>query len=552
MLKTLTIENYVLIQSLEINFGRGFSIITGETGAGKSILLGALSLILGQRVESNILKDKSKKCIVEGIFDISNYHFESFFEDNELDYSDITIIRREILPEGKSRAFINDTPVNLALIKSIGSKLIDIHSQHETLLLSDNLFQLKVVDTVAGHQELLEKYTSKFQDHRKLTGKLAELLAHSVKAKADLDYYQFQFDQLNEARLYDENEQKSLESELETLTHCEEIKLALDRTVKTLNGEDDPVISKLRNIMLSLSQVGSFITNAETLAQRLESVNIELKDIASEAGILNESVEYSSERIDQINTRLNQIYQLEQKHRAENPGELMRIRDELEKQIKHIANYDIEITELNAGVVKMKEELHKLAVRISENRKKVVPGIEKRIKELLSQMGIPAIQFKILSEQVNELNIRGIDNVRFLLSTNRNVEMQEISKVASGGEFSRIMLSIKSLLSSAQDMPTIIFDEIDTGVSGEIADKVGNILKDMSAGIQVINITHLPQIAVKGNDHFLVYKSEDAVSTNTNIKLLSEEEKLVEIAKMLSGNELTEAAFLNARDLLKN
>jgi DNA repair protein RecN (Recombination protein N) len=552
MLKSLSIENYALINSLEISLNKGFSIITGETGAGKTILLGALSLILGQRSDTGMLKDKSKKCIVEGVFQIENSQYGDFFSEHELDFDHLTILRREILPEGKSRAFINDTPVNLALLKELGTRLVDIHSQHENLLLTEKQFQIKVVDTIANHQELLEQYKNKYLLLKDLSRQYDSMLEKSQKAKSDLDYLQFQFSQLNDAKLNDENEQQYLESEYQTLTHAEEIKSSLHQAEQILNNDESSVIAQIRKIRNLITQVRSYFTKADEFLQRFESSSVELKDLASEISLLNQSIEHDPATIKNISERLNLIYSLQQKHHVSTLAQLIEIRENLGKEIFTITNYDTDIDQLKIQINNSINKLQDLSVKISRNRKKAIPTIEKTVCGLLIHMGMPHAKFSVNIRPAEEYMINGKDIIDFLFSANRNIEQQEISKVASGGEFSRLMLSIKTLLSRRGDMPTIIFDEIDIGVSGEIADKVGNILQEMSKSVQLINVTHLPQIAAKADYHFLIYKTEDDMTTATHIRQLNTSEQVIEIAKMLSGNELTNAAILNAKELLKN
>jgi len=552
MLQSLTIENYALINYLEIRFHRGLSIITGETGAGKTIFLDALSLILGQRADINVLKDKSKKCIVEATFLIENKKLCTFFKDHELDFDTLTILRREILPEGKSRAFINDTPVNLNLLKELGANLVDIHSQHENLLLSDNLFQLKVIDTKANHVQLIDQYIKEYLHHKELMQQSCQLLEKSQKAKADLEYLQFQFDQLNEAKLFDEDEQQVLENECQTLTHAEEIKAALINIEAVINDDEKSIHQQIRNIRNLLVQIKSFFPKTDEYLQRFESILIELKDINNEISTLNRSIEYNPGQISQINDRLTIIYNLQQKHHTSSIAQLIEIRVRLEKEIFTITNYETDIDNLKNCITKSLKILSELSDKLTKGRKKVIPSIEQTVSELLVQMGMPHARFTIAHELSEDFLHNGKDKVQFLFSANRNIAQQEISRIASGGEFSRLMLSIKKLLSLGTDMPTIIFDEIDTGVSGEIADKVGNILQEMSKKVQLINVTHLPQIAAKADVHFHVFKTYENQTTTTHIRKLDNSEQVIEIARMLSGNELTDAAILNAKELLRN
>jgi DNA repair protein RecN (Recombination protein N) len=551
MIQSLSIENYAIINSLEINFNRGLSIITGETGAGKSILLGALSLILGKRADNAILKDKSRKCIVEGTFDIRDYGFQDFFTENDIDYEDFTILRREISPNGKSRAFINDTPVNLNLLTETGIRFIDIHSQHQNLNLGNSQFQLKVIDCYSQTEELLKQYQEVFEFYRKLQKEYDELQEKARQSQSDLDYYQFQHDQLDAAKLKS-GEQDDLEQELETLSHAEEIKNSLDSSWGMLGGYDNSVLSQLKEVYAVINKIIKFFPGVADYGKRLESAYIELKDIANELEAIKEKIELDPKKLEYINERLDLIYSLEQKHKVTGIKELLDIKESLRQRIYEVTSYESMLEELRKKREDSEHKLGGLARKLSQRRQESLKSIQKEVTLLLTDLGIPNGRFEIKHSTVADYTINGIDRVQFLFSANKNIELQEISRIASGGELSRLMLSIKSLLSDSSGLPTIIFDEIDMGVSGEIADKVGNIIKRMSAGMQIINITHLPQVACKGDFHYLVYKSDEGESTTAHIKLLSNEERHIEIARMLSGEELTEAAMQNARELLKN
>ena len=549
MLQSIYIQNYALINELEIDFNKGLNIITGETGAGKSILLGALSLILGQRADTSVLKDKSKKCFVEAKFLIKKYQIKEFFKLNDLDYEDLTTIRREITNNGKSRAFINDTPINLSVLKELSSSLVDIHSQHENLLLGDDYFQLSLVDSFANHSELLEKYQNKFIDFNKLLSEYNKLVNNADKAKTDLDYLQFQFDQLESAKLVD-GEQTELEVELEQLNHAEEIKSNLSNSFHLLSVEEISIISNLKQAKNSIESISKYIKEGEELLNRIESVYIELQDINSEIDMINERIEHDPARIEFIRERLDNIYSLQQKHKVSTISELIEIKDELAKKIYLINSYDFETDKIKKQLENTREELVLIAKEISKNRSLIIPKIESKVIEMLQLLGIPNAEFKVEQVATDEFLSTGTEIIRFLFSANKNVALEELSKVASGGEISRLMLSIKSLIVETTTLPTIIFDEIDSGTSGEIADKMGVIIKRMSENIQVINITHLPQIASKGDFHYLVYKEDNHETTNTYIKLLTQEERIDQIAKMLSGEALTEAAIQNAKVLL--
>ena len=551
MLKSLYIDNYALIDNLEIDFKKGLSIITGETGAGKSILLGALSLILGKRAETSVLNNKSKKCVVEGIFNIRDYNLQAYFEKIDVDYDENTVIRREIGNNGKSRAFINDTPVNLDIINELTGKLIDIHSQHENLSLNNNLFQLKVIDNYGNLHQYVKDYQESFLDYQSHLQEFNTLKENYDKIKADLDYYQFQHDQLAEARLTP-GEQEELELEQEQLTHAEEIKTSLEGAVHLFAEDETGLINRIKNLQNLVTRIHKYLPQTQDLISRIESTYIELKDIDSELENICDHTSLNPERLDYVNRRLDLIFSLLQKHNAQSVIQLIDIRDDLKNKIEDIESADFKLDELSSGLLKKKETLVNRADKLSSERKKQIPEIEDRIKKLLHDLGIPNAGFMIRHLRSEDFNINGNDVIQFMFTANKNTPLLEISKIASGGELSRFMLAIKSLISGSVGLPTIIFDEIDSGVSGEIADKVGTIIKKMSEGMQVINITHLPQVASKGDYHYLVYKQDHESSTKTYIRQLNEQERHVEIAKMLSGKDLTDAAMENARELLKN
>ncbi|MDB5153415.1 MAG: recN [Mucilaginibacter sp.] len=555
MLQKLVINNYALIDNLEISFGNGLNILTGETGAGKSIILGALSLILGQRAESRYFFNQQKKCVIEGVFKISDFHLKNYFEDNELDYEAETILRREISADGKSRAFINDTPVNLTTIKQLGEKLIDIHSQHATLEINDPEFQLLVVDSVAKHGDLLTDYKSKFRAYKKATVKLQQLISESDKAKSDLDYYQFQFDELEKANLA-EDEQEKLEQELYTLNNAEEIKRNLLGACFLMQEGETSALIQLREAAHHLSLLEKFNPLIEELHERLKSTVIELKDIASEIETLEQHTHTNEARAIEINERLSIIYNLQKKHRVNNNAELLQLQEGLSEKIQQALFGDEEIEKLQKQIAAEKQELEKLAAQLSANRAKAIPDIQAQVMQSLAEMGMDSALLKIeqapLPPKAGDsiLGADGFDQVRFLFSANKGHTLAEMSKVASGGELSRLMLSIKSLIARYTALPTIIFDEIDAGVSGEVANKVGQIMERLAGHLQVITITHLPQIASKGQSHYFVYKDNGTATTYTRIKQLSEQERILEIAKMLSGDKPGESALQNARELL--
>ena len=548
MLQSLIVENYALIDKLEIEFKQGLNIITGETGAGKSILLGALGLILGQRADSSSLKNIEKNCIIEGVFNIEKMNLVAFFEDNDLDYDCHTTIRRIIAPTGKSRAYINDIPVNLNLLRDFGLKLIDIHSQHETLLISHQHFQLNVLDTAAGNGKLLAEYQLLYSTYKKEEQKLNNLLLEQQKSSADFDYYSFQLNQLIEASLTID-EQEQLEVEEKELSNAEIIKSELQFCSDAISNNEMAVIGTLKSCHLSLKKISEFFQKSNTLLDRIDSTIIELKDIGDELEVLNDKVDINPDRLLFIKERLDLLYTLQQKHRVSSVAELINIREDLDSKLSKIASFDEEIEKQKKIVEHTLANLSSAAKILSDNRRSTIPTIEEYVAKQLSELGMPYAKLKI-EISATEYSNTGIDKVIFLFSANKQLSFQEVSKVASGGEMSRLMLSIKTLLAKKGDLPTIIFDEIDTGVSGEVADKMGSIIKEVSQNIQVINITHLPQIASKGDFHFFVYKENNETFTSTQIKLLSKEERIIEIAKMLSGQNITPAAIQNAKSLL--
>ena len=550
MLQSLKIQNYALIDHIHIQFAPGFITITGETGAGKSILIGALSLILGNRADTSVLKDNDKKCVVEAAFDIENYGLKTIFERHDLDYEPESIIRREINNKGKSRAFVNDTPVNIKVLKELGEHLVDIHSQHQNLVLKDNHFQLDVVDSYAANSERLRTYQEKYREYRKREEEYNNLKSQSEKASSDLDYYQFQYEQLEKAKL-DPDEQQEMESELETLSHAEEIKQNLAGASHLLSGEETSIVTRLREAGDYIKKIIDFYPKAKEVSERLESSYIELQDLSNEIEVMSENVEHDPQRMEYIRERLDEIYSLQHKHHVSSVGELIEIRDDLQQKLEEINSYDFRLEELEKELKQKREALKQQADELSESRKKAIPDIEERITSMLQQLGIPNASFEIKRTDLEDFGNQGQDHVQFLFSANKNVALEDISKVASGGELSRLMLSLKSLIAETKSLPTIIFDEIDSGTSGDIAGKMGAIMKGMSGNMQVINITHLPQIASKGDYHYLVYKHDDNETTHTNIKQLEQQERIREIAKMLSGEELTDTALQNAREFLQ-
>ncbi|HLP74922.1 MAG TPA: DNA repair protein RecN [Bacteroidales bacterium] len=549
MLLKLSVRNYALIRELDIEFGNGLTIITGETGAGKSILLGALSLILGNRADTAVLLEKNEKCIVEGTFRIDEYELSGFFESNSLDYDPTTLIRREINPAGKSRAFINDTPVTINLLKELGDRLIDIHSQHQTLMLNDNSFQLRLVDSFAGAGKTMDDYKRNFLEYSSLKREFVEVSEKAEKSKSDLEYYRFQLSQLDDAKLK-EGEQKELEAEQEVLEHAGEIHSALSGSSELFSREGESVLAMLREIKNNLAKIKSFLPEAETLFHRAESSVIELDDLAAEIERLSLKIEADPGRLTMVNDRLDLIYSLMQKHKAKDDSELATKREEIRGLVDSIITSDERLSELEKKLKEAHSSLSRTAESISVKRMKVLPEIEQKVTDLLRQLGMPNGRFRIMLEKLPDFNSSGIDHADFLFSANRQVSPENLAKTASGGELSRVMLSLKSLLTKYNNLPTIIFDEIDSGVSGEVADKVGQILSGMGKYMQVVNITHLPQVASRGTRHYHVYKDDEHDSTFTRVKLLNREERVMEVARLLSGSEVTETAMRNARELL--
>ncbi len=549
MLKSLHISNYALIDELDINFHQGFNIITGETGAGKSIILGALGLILGQRADLNVLQQKDRKCTVEGTFQIKDYALEPFFEEEELDYDDLTILRREITPAGKSRAFINDTPVNLKVLQNLAIRLIDIHSQHQNLELGDRFFQLRLVDLVAGNESLLKEYGQVFQELSSQRKKLAVLQEEADKAKADLDYFQFQFQQLDEARLKDQ-EQEELEAEQGTLEHAEEIKLTFGQMTEDLEREEAGILLRLKEHLSQISKLAAFMPEARLIRERLESCYLELKDLVVESASIAEHAEHDPGRIQLVTERLDLIYSLQQKFRVGSVGELIALKNEFDQKIQQIASFDDEIEAVSKRVTELTALVNEQAEVIRGRRGAVAGLISESVEEVLQKLGMVNAILQVQFEPLEEAGVNGMDEVRFLFSANKSSVPLEISRIASGGEISRVMLALKTLITDSKSLPTIVFDEIDTGISGEVALKMGIILREMSSNMQVINITHLPQIAGKGQHHFKVYKYDGDERTFTSIRQLNDDERVEELALMLGGEKASETTRKTARELL--
>ena len=553
MLKSITIDNYVLIEHLEIDFHKGFSVLTGETGAGKSIILGAINLLSGQRADAKSIRQGADRCTIEGHFDISNYHLEDFFTDNGLDIdSSDTILRRDLSSNGKSRAFINDIPVTLTQLKELSNRLIDIHSQHQNLALGSQLFQTGFVDTIANNNNELNSYSKCFEEYIKLQKELSELKKQAANSNDDLDYIRFQYDTLLQAKLVD-GEQEELEEELEILEHAEEIKEQLYRASMLFDSDEGGVISNLKQILQSLRQASRNYSGAEELADRTESTLIEIKDIFAETTNAAESINFNPERLQQVNDRLDTIYSLQKKFKTDSVAGLITTMEQYGKQLDMAGSFDYIIEEVEKRLKNVEKALKKSADNLTSTRKKSASVIEKDISKMLVPLGIPNIQFHIDIQLKEIYDETGQDDIRFLFSANKAVPMQELSTVASGGELSRVMLSIKSLLAGAKTLPTIIFDEIDTGVSGAIADKMAQMMQQLCRnGHQVLAITHLPQIASYGEYHYKVYKEDNDDATRTGIMLLNRDERIIEIAQMMSGTSLSQAAIENAKSLIEN
>ena len=551
MLQNLRIQNFALIEETEVQLNQGLTVITGETGAGKSILLGALGLTLGNRADVSSLHDKTKKCIIEVQFNIKSYNLKSFFENNELDFGEITTIRREITPEGKSRAFINDTPTTLSILKELGDQLIDIHSQHETLLLKETNFQFELVDSFAQTNLLFAEYKKQFAQLTKLKKQLEELTAQELQAKKELDYFQFQFNELEEAAIK-VGVQQQLEEESETLENAEFIKGNLSKSSLAINGGDENIVSALALVKQQLQAVSKFGKQFNELFERINSVSIELKELVKDIDACEEDVVYDNVRLEEVNTQLDKLNRLLKKHGVNTEEQLLMIKDEIEAKLQQFSSLELSIEKTNKEIIALEKQCKALAKDLSDKRQKSTDGIEQKIKSMLTSLSMSNAQFKIDLKLLDNLTSNGLDAISFLFTANKGADFKELHKTASGGELSRLMLCLKALLAERTALPTIIFDEIDTGVSGDVADKIGNILFAMGKTMQVITITHLPQMASKGSNHLFVYKSDNKDKTTSSIKSLTKDERIVEIAKMLSTGTPTETALKNAKELLND
>lgn len=550
MLKHLYIKNYTLIDELDIEFREGFSVITGETGAGKSIILGAIGLLLGQRAESKTIKQGAEKCIVEAHFDLSRYDLAVFFEQNDIEFDATdTIVRRELTVAGKSRAFINDTPVSLVQMKELGEQLIDVHSQHQNLLLGKHDFQLQVVDIIANDEKELSAYQQSFQAFRATEQQLKALQEEIEQGQKEADFLQFQYDELSSAHLV-ADEQEELEAKSDTMTHAEDIKQALYETDSALSNDDTGVIQALRRSASLLNSIKNVLAPVAELAERVESTYVELKDVAAEVSDLLENIDFDPSELDAVNLRLDKIYELQKKYHVESVVELLTIQDNLQQRLSNIENSDEAVAELQQKLNVLKEECAKKADALTLKREKAAREIEKQMCKRLVPLGMPNVRFQISVER-DELSRNGQDKVSFLFSANTSTALQSVALVASGGEIARVMLSLKAMVSGAVKLPTIIFDEIDTGVSGKIAEQMARIMYEMGMqNRQVISITHLPQIAALGTTHYKVYKEETPQGTTSHMQMLDESQRVGELAQMLSGSNITEAAMENARQLL--
>ncbi|WP_282050023.1 DNA repair protein RecN [Maribacter aquivivus] len=549
MLSILSISNYALIDRLEVDFNKGFTVITGETGAGKSILLGGLSLVLGKRADLSSLRVKDQKCIIEGTFKIDTYGLQNFFEENDLDYEDSTVIRREILPSGKSRAFVNDTPVTLGVLSILGENLIDIHSQHQTMQLTENDFQLKLVDALANNQKRLSEYRKGLKTYRKAQKELDKLIEVQSTANKEQDYNTFLLEELEKTPLK-AGVIEELEEEYEQLNNVELIMEQLSKGDQLFNDEQIGVLPLVTEMRQSLSKLVDFGSNYNDLFERVKSVLIELDDVSSELQRLQEGVEANPDQLEQVNNKLQLLYNLLKKHNVNDIAELIIIKNDLADKVFETANLDDKIISKTKEIQELQAVLEAQAVVLSKKRNSVIPQLKKKLESDLGLLGMPSASFEIKLNTTEEFTATGKDELSFLFTANRGGSYGELKKVASGGELSRIMLVIKAILAKYEKLPTIMFDEIDTGVSGEISNRMADIMKDMSVDLQVFSITHLPQVASKGNHHFKVFKTEGKERTMTNLKQLTDDERVVELAHMLSGKDLSDSALAHAKELL--
>lgn len=551
MLQSLYIQNYALIDRLDIQFTSGFSVITGETGAGKSIILGAIGLLLGQRADVKAIRKGASKCIVEARFHIANYHMQEFFEENDIEFDpEECLLRREVSANGKSRAFINDTPAPLSQMKLVGEKLIDVHSQHQNLLLNKEGFQLNILDLLAQDERQLADYQQVYREYRRVSHELADFITRAEKSRQDEDYLRFQLEQLDEAHLA-EGEQAALEQEADTLSHAEDIKASLYKAEQIIYNDEGGTLAQSKECLQALQSIAAVFAPAQDWMERLNSCYIELKDIAHDITNAQEAIEFNPARLDFVNERLNLIYNLQQKHRVQTVEELLSLADDYRRQLEAITSSDEHITRLERQKEALLQEVLRQAAGLTQTRSRSARHIEEQMKTLLVPLGMPNVRFAVELTSRKEPDANGMDSVNFLFSANKNGTLQNVASIASGGEIARVMLSLKAMIAGAVKLPTIIFDEIDTGVSGSIAEKMALIMQDMGQhNRQVISITHLPQIAARGTTHYKVYKEDTDTGTDSHIRRLTTDERVEEIAHMLSGATLTEAALNNARALL--
>ena len=550
MLKTLSIKNFALIEDVELSLEDQLTIITGETGAGKSILLGALSLILGKRADFGSIRNPKKKCVIEGVFSIQNYQLEKLFEHNDLDYEPESIIRREILPSGKSRAFVNDTPVKLQQLSALGTNLVDIHSQHETLFVGDVTYQYQVIDALAGNAALLTDFKKALKGYRKLQKELEDLIAKQAEAQKTYDYHLFLLKELNESKLQ-VGKLEELEESFQQLSNVEELKENLSFSLNQLQQEDIGVTDNLQEVKTKISHLSNYGQAYKDLSERLQSVLVELDDMRMEMETLAEDIEDNPALLDTVNEQLQQIYNLQKKHNVDSVEALLEIQTDLEEKVATSENADADIAKLKKQIKAAEDKTRKLGTQLTKSRKKVIPDFTKSVEEILAKLGMPDARLKVELEKATEFNLWGQNDMQWLFSANKGGRFLEMRKSASGGELSRITLAIKSILAKFSQLPTLIFDEIDTGVSGDIAQKMGDIMSEMAEHLQIISITHLPQIAAKGDHHFKVYKEHVGESTQTTIAKLENQARIQELAEMLGGKEKSDSAIAHAKALLQ-
>ncbi len=549
MISSLSIKNYALIDHLEVSFDRGFTCITGETGAGKSILLGGLSLILGKRADLSSLQDKDRKCVIEAEFDIKNYQLKSFFDANDLDYEPTTIIRREILPSGKSRAFINDSPAVLTVLTALGNQLIDVHSQHQTMQLTENDFQLRVIDALAANTERLQNYKKQLIAYRATEKELQTLIDFQQQANKEQDYNSFLLKELEEAPLK-LGIQDELEEQYEQLNNVEVIMEALSKSGQLLNNEQVGILALLLELKQTSQRLASFGNQFVSVNERIQSVAIEMDDLASELQIAQDGVEANPQLLEAVNEKLQLLYDLQKKHNVADVAGLISLKEELSEKVSATENAEARIEEKQQLLAQQHKALVALGQELGVHRSKVIPLLKKQLEERLASLGMPSATFQISVKTTDDFKSTGTDDLLFLFSANKGSDYGALKKVASGGELSRIMLTIKSILAQYEQLPSLMFDEIDTGVSGEISNRMGSIMQEMSKTMQLFSITHLPQVASKGDQHFKVYKEEDGGLTRTKMKLLTQDERVVELAEMLGGKALSDSAMAHARELL--